>query len=174
MFYLSGGARTSKNSRSGVCSLRNVLPHSWFCHIPYSEVVVFYKMQAKIPLTYLLFSNTEIKVVGIWGSNPGPDIFLSENWTGHLLLILPLLIFEMRRLIAGLVWGSRNCFLSFFLTVFTLCPHHMTYGILFPNQGSNPGPLQWDLGVITSGWPGKSQETAFIHRLPFMKPGWRV
>ena len=43
------------------------------------RVVVFYKIQAKIPLTYLLFSNTEIKVVGIWGSNPGPDIFLSEN-----------------------------------------------------------------------------------------------
>ena len=28
----------------------------------------------------------------------------------------------------------------------------------FPNQGSNPCPLQWKLDVLTTGLPGKSQE----------------
>ena len=46
----------------------------------------------------------------------------------------------MRRLIVGLVWGSRNCFLSFFLTLFTLWPHHMTYGIFVPQPGIEPRP----------------------------------
>ena len=27
---------------------------------------------------------------------------------------------------------------------------------IFPDQGSNPGPLPWELGVLTTGPPGKS------------------
>ena len=29
-------------------------------------------------------------------------------------------------------------------------------GILFPDQGSNPGPLHWELWVLSTGPPGKS------------------
>ena len=29
-------------------------------------------------------------------------------------------------------------------------------GILFPDQGWNPGPLHWELGVLAPGPPGKS------------------
>ena len=31
-------------------------------------------------------------------------------------------------------------------------------GSSFPDQGSNPHPLQWKLRVLTTGLPGKSQE----------------
>ena len=30
------------------------------------------------------------------------------------------------------------------------------YGIQFPDQGSNPGPLHWERGILTTGPPGKS------------------
>ena len=30
-------------------------------------------------------------------------------------------------------------------------------GIYFPDQGSNPSPLRWELGVLASGPPGKYQ-----------------
>ena len=33
-----------------------------------------------------------------------------------------------------------------------------TCGILFPDQGSNPGPLHWEHGVLATGPPGKSQD----------------
>ena len=29
-------------------------------------------------------------------------------------------------------------------------------GIQFPDQGSNPGPLHWECGVLATGPPGKS------------------
>ena len=32
----------------------------------------------------------------------------------------------------------------------------MSYGILFPDQGSNPGPLHWDHGILATQPPGKS------------------
>ena len=32
------------------------------------------------------------------------------------------------------------------------------YGIEFPDQGSNPGPLHWQLGVLATEPPGKSLE----------------
>ena len=31
-----------------------------------------------------------------------------------------------------------------------------TCGIQFPGQGSNPGPLHWERGVLATGSPGKS------------------
>ena len=40
----------------------------------------------------------------------------------------------------------------FFFFFFWLC--HL--GTLFPNQGSNPCPLHWKHGVLTTGLPGKS------------------
>ena len=33
-------------------------------------------------------------------------------------------------------------------------------GILFPDQGWNPGHLHWELRVLTTGPPGKSQEAS--------------
>ena len=32
-------------------------------------------------------------------------------------------------------------------------------GSLFPDQGSNPGPLPWKCGSLTTGLPGKSLNT---------------
>ena len=36
-----------------------------------------------------------------------------------------------------------------------------TWG-LAPDQGSNPGPLHWERGVLTTGPPGKSQNGGFL------------
>ena len=34
-------------------------------------------------------------------------------------------------------------------------------GIWFPNQGSDLGPLQWELGVLATGPPGESPRHHF-------------
>ena len=36
---------------------------------------------------------------------------------------------------------------------------------LFPDQGSNPGPLHWECGVLTTGPPGKSLYSIFCDNL---------
>ena len=36
------------------------------------------------------------------------------------------------------------------------------WAIWCPDQGSNPGPLQWELGVLATGLPGKSLVRAFL------------
>ena len=46
---------------------------------------------------------------------------------------------------------DQNLVLSLF---FFLAAWHV--GSYFPNQGSNPCPLQWKYGVLTTGPPGKS------------------
>ena len=47
-------------------------------------------------------------------------------------------------------WSS-----SFF---FSFLPYHVAYGILAPQQGIEPMPLTWELRVLTSGPPRKSQD----------------
>ena len=37
-------------------------------------------------------------------------------------------------------------------------------GSSLPNQGSNQQPLHWEDGVLTTGPPGKSQESRFLSR----------
>ena len=40
-------------------------------------------------------------------------------------------------------------------------------GIQFPDQGSNPGPLHWEHGLLTTAPPGKSPSSLFyLHPLP--------
>ena len=39
----------------------------------------------------------------------------------------------------------------------------VAHGILFPDQGLNPGPLHWELGVLATGPPGKSLKFLFIY-----------
>lgn len=39
-------------------------------------------------------------------------------------------------------------------------------GIRFPDQRSNPGPLHWDYGILTTGPPGKSLLVCLLHRYP--------
>ena len=39
---------------------------------------------------------------------------------------------------------------------FLAAPHEQFVGFLFPNQGSNPCPLQWKCGVLTTVLPEKS------------------
>ena len=34
-------------------------------------------------------------------------------------------------------------------------------GIYFPDQGSNPGPLHWEHGVLATGPPGQSLTRVF-------------
>ena len=46
----------------------------------------------------------------------------------------------------------------FFLSILWLA------GSSFPDQGSNPCPLQWKLGVLTVGPPGDSQRWATLSR----------
>ena len=47
------------------------------------------------------------------------------------------------------------------LWVFWGAALHAACKIIIPNQGSNPCPLQWKHGVLTTGWPGKSLEKGF-------------
>ena len=51
------------------------------------------------------------------------------------------------------------CFSFFFF--FGCTTRHA--GSQFPNQGSNPSPLQWKRGVLTTGPPGKSPVFAFLN-----------
>ena len=65
------------------------------------------------------------------------------------------------------VWDGawNSAFLSSFLFLFT------PYMWNFPDQGSNPRPLQWKYGVLSSGPSGKSTNNLFersvwlVHRL---------
>ena len=50
--------------------------------------------------------------------------------------------------------NEAYCDHSFF---FFFCPAAQLVGSSFPDQGSNPGPLQWKHGVLTTGPPGNSQ-----------------
>ena len=52
------------------------------------------------------------------------------------------------------------CFKIFILFCFRPC--HTAYGILVPDQGSNPCALRWKHGVLTTGLPGKSQDNTFL------------
>ena len=52
-------------------------------------------------------------------------------------------------------------FILFFWLRCTAC------GILFPDQGSNPCPLHWELGVLTTGPSGKSLLYNFKGYFPF-------
>ena len=40
------------------------------------------------------------------------------------------------------------------------------HGIQFPDQGSNPGPLHWEHGVLSTAPPGKSLSTILFHQSP--------
>ena len=40
----------------------------------------------------------------------------------------------------------------------------IAYGINFPDQGSNPGPLHWEHGVMDTGAPKKSSGFVFLTR----------
>jgi len=67
------------------------------------------------------------------------------------------------------VWGGawNSAFLSSFLFLFLFTPYIWN----FPDQGSNPCPLQWKYGVLSSGPSGKSTNNLFersvwlVHRL---------
>ena len=57
--------------------------------------------------------------------------------------------------------------LAIILKIFDLCYGMRnllteTYGILFPDQGWNLGPLHWDCGVLATGPPGKSNTCDFL------------
>ena len=45
--------------------------------------------------------------------------------------------------------------INFFKFIFWL-QYALLLGPQFPNQGSNPWPLQWECGFLTTGEPGKS------------------
>ena len=49
------------------------------------------------------------------------------------------------------------CNVNYFHFFFFLAVLPTACGILIPNQGSNPRPLQWKRGVLTTGQPRKSQ-----------------
>ena len=41
----------------------------------------------------------------------------------------------------------------------------MAHGVYFPDQGSNLGPLRWELGVLAPGPPEKSPPCIFYFRV---------
>ena len=40
--------------------------------------------------------------------------------------------------------------------------------IWFPDQGSNPGPLHWERGVLATGPPGKSPKDFYLVKIEFL------
>ena len=63
-------------------------------------------------------------------------------------LIFYLFIYNLAA--SGLSCGKRNLLVVACELLVAAC------GILFPDQGSNPGPLHWERGVLATGPPGKS------------------
>ena len=45
-------------------------------------------------------------------------------------------------------------------------------GCYFPYQGSNPCPLQWKRGVLTTGLPGNSLYMQLLSWIPFPQPSY--
>ena len=58
------------------------------------------------------------------------------------------------------IFVTKAFFFFFFLWL-----HYAAYGILVPQQGSNPRPLHWKCGVLTTGPPGKSHKGFFFKRI---------
>ena len=51
---------------------------------------------------------------------------------------------------------------TFYFTLFIyIWPCHVARRILVPDQGSNPRPLHWKRGALTTGPPGKSRRSSF-------------
>ena len=50
----------------------------------------------------------------------------------------------------------RAIFIIFYFISFIFWPCQVTCEILVPYQGSNPCPLKWQYGVLTTGPPGKT------------------
>ena len=59
-------------------------------------------------------------------------------------------------------------FLSFRKFIFGCTTEHV--GSLSPHQGSNPGPLHWEHGVLATGPPGKSP--FFLLKPDLLCPSW--
>ena len=58
--------------------------------------------------------------------------------------------------IRTILFWSVKLYISFFFIVNFFLLHHAACGILIPQPGSNPHPLQWEHGILTTGPPGKS------------------
>ena len=52
--------------------------------------------------------------------------------------------------------GNLNIKIFIYLFTWQLWVLVAACGIWFPDQGSNPGPLHWELGALAPGPPGKS------------------
>ena len=75
---------------------------------------------------------------------------------------------------AEYIWILPPAFLAFqasveglFLCIFLAARH---VGPLFPDQGSNPCPLQWKCGVLTTGPPGTRVPEDFSFGKAFLTP----
>ena len=66
-------------------------------------------------------------------------------------------------------WGAYGSlvivYVFFFFFFFGYATRHA--GSQFPDQGSNPRPLQWKRGVLTTGLPGKSLQSMSCHECSF-------
>ena len=100
-------------------------------------------------LTYL-FQQTQIQPARL---NPGRSHYhlgnrlLAKGWVGP-------------EIPPGSTLSPAGVPFSFFLSFFSGHAEHPV-GSQFPDQGSNPGPLQWKHGVLTTGPPGNSRGTFF-------------
>jgi len=71
---------------------------------------------------------------------------------------------------------SSGPFLLFFI-LFIFWPCQVTCEILVPDQGSNPCPLNWQCGVLTTGPPGKTPRLSLkdiLMLLPVFSVGHNV
>ena len=60
---------------------------------------------------------------------------------------------------------DEDSVLGIFVCLFLAAPHSV--GILFSKLRTEPGPLQWKLGVLTAGQPGKCSKWLYFNRIPW-------
>ena len=102
--------------------------------------------------------NLQAPSSALGAQQPASQCGLFEGRDPASLTSLCFLMFWAQLQVSVLV-SSCLCPLSFSL------PRHVACRILVPDQGSNPCPLHWDQGVLTTGAPGESLPFRFSSSL---------
>ena len=118
---------------------------------PVVKRVPFFPLISNILLLASLFLVLQFQAVGKLVSLIHPSSKFSTTSTPTILSDL---LGYSPRLSCSVVYLVCEIFFFLFFSLFGLAAWHV--GSYFPDQGSNPCPLQWTLGALTTRPPGKS------------------
>ena len=76
------------------------------------------------------------------------------GWGGIVCFLLCWVLIAIHR-IFDLSCGMRDISVKACKLLVAAC------AVYFPDKGSNPSPLHWECRILTTGPPGRSQETGF-------------